>query len=155
MLLSYGADPNIRVYGDIGTNATLRPPLAELLISNEHVTVEELRLLLKHGARVILKTQFRDPDGLLNCLSHLDSESPVFRNLVESAEEFDPCMIRRNTHITTRMRQMILEKASCPLTLKSSCRIFFRRRFGKYLPQVVPTFEIPRMLHKYLLYEHY
>lgn len=32
MLLSYGADPNIRVYGEPGTNAALRPPLAELLI---------------------------------------------------------------------------------------------------------------------------
>lgn len=52
MLLSYGADPNIRVIGDIGTNAILRPPLAELIASNEVVTPEELRLLLKHGARV-------------------------------------------------------------------------------------------------------
>lgn len=155
MLLSYGADPNIRVYGDIGSNATLRPPLAELLLSNEHVTLEELQILLKHGARVIFKTQFRDPDGLLNCLSHLDSESPVFLHLLEAAEEFDPCMIRRNSHITNRMRQMILEKATAPLSLKSFCRMFFRRRFGRNLPQIAPALEMPKMLHKYLLYEHY
>lgn len=40
MLLSYGADPNVRVYGEAGTNATLRPPLAELLISNDNLLVE-------------------------------------------------------------------------------------------------------------------
>lgn len=52
MLLSYGADPNVRVVGDIATNAILRPPLAELIASNEIVTPEELRLLMKYGARV-------------------------------------------------------------------------------------------------------
>ena len=54
MLLSYGADPNLRVYGDAGTNAVLRPPLAELLASNEKVGLDELYLLLKFGARVSL-----------------------------------------------------------------------------------------------------
>lgn len=52
MLLSYGADPNIRVVGDVATNAVLRPPLAELIASNEDVKPEELRLLMKYGARV-------------------------------------------------------------------------------------------------------
>lgn len=51
MLLSYGVNPNIRVYGEAG-NASLRPPLAELLISNDQVNSEEVKLLLKHGAKV-------------------------------------------------------------------------------------------------------
>lgn len=40
MLLSYGANPNIRVYGEMGSNAILRPPLAELLSSNDNVLLE-------------------------------------------------------------------------------------------------------------------
>ena len=40
MLLSYGANPNIRVYGEMGSNAILRPPLAELLSSNDNVSLE-------------------------------------------------------------------------------------------------------------------
>lgn len=40
MLLSYGANPNVRVFGEMGSNATLRPPLAELLSSNDNVTLE-------------------------------------------------------------------------------------------------------------------
>lgn len=40
MLLSYGANPNIRVYGEMGSNAILRPALAELLSSNDNVTLE-------------------------------------------------------------------------------------------------------------------
>lgn len=155
MLLSYGANPNLRVYGEMDTNATLRPPLAELLISNDNVQLEEVRLLLKHGARVIMKTQFRDPDGLLNCLSNLTGDSPVFTHLLESAEEFDPCMIRRNPHLNLRQRALLLEKCSSPLSLQSSCRIFFRKLFGRELPQKVPSLETPQMLHKYLLYETY
>ena len=87
----------------------------ELLISNDNVTLEEVKLLLKHGARVVIKTQFRDPDGILNCLSNLPADSPVFNHIIESAEEFDPCMIRRTQHITERQRSMIMAKATSPL----------------------------------------
>jgi hypothetical protein len=155
MLLSYGADPNVRVYGEMGSNASLRPPLAELLSSNDNVTLEEVKLLLKHGARVIMKTQFRDPDGLLNCMNNLNCDSLVFKHLVESAEEFDPCMIRRTQHLTIKMRAMIMEKATQPLTLQATTRAFFRRLFGNTLPQKVPQLEMPKMLYKYLLYETY
>lgn len=51
MLLSYGADPNMRVYGEDG-ESTLRSPLAELLASNENPKQEEILLLLRYGARV-------------------------------------------------------------------------------------------------------
>jgi SOCS box len=155
MLLSYGANPNLRVHGEMGSNATLRPPLAELLISNENVLLEEVKLLLKHGARVIMKTQFRDPDGLLNCLSNLTGDSPVFTHLLEAAEEFDPCMIRRNPHLNMRQRSLLLEKSSAPLSLQVLSRAFFRKLFGRELPEKVPSLEIPKMLHKYLLYETY
>lgn len=155
MLLSYGADPNLRVYGEMGSNATLRPPLAELLISNDNVTLEEVKLLLKHGARVVMKTQFRDPDGLLNCLSNLTWDSLVFKHLVESAEEFDRCMIKRSQHLTIKQRAMLMEKASEPLSLQSITRAFFRRLFGRTLPEKVSRLEMPKMLYKYLLYETY
>jgi len=55
MLLSYGANPNIKVHGESGTNSILRPPLAELLASNDNITTEELHLLLRYGAKVLNK----------------------------------------------------------------------------------------------------
>ncbi|XP_058448391.1 putative ankyrin repeat protein RF_0381 isoform X2 [Malaya genurostris] len=154
MLLSYGADPNVRVVGDIATNAILRPPLAELIASNEVVTPEELRLLLRYGARVILKTQFRDSDGLLNCLNNMDPKSQSFRIILESAEEFDPCMIRRNRDLGDYQRKFLLERATTPVPLKSRVRAHFRRMFGRNLPEFVPSLFIPRELQSYLLYEH-
>lgn len=115
-----------------------------------------MKLLLKHGARVVMKTQFRDPDGLLNCLSNLTGDSPVFKLLLESAEEFDMCMIRRNHHLSLRQRSLLIEKASAPLSLQCLTRSFFRKLFGCNLPEKVPQLpEIPKMLHKYLLYETY
>ncbi|XP_062535064.1 putative ankyrin repeat protein RF_0381 isoform X1 [Armigeres subalbatus] len=154
MLLSYGADPNVRVVGDIATNAILRPPLAELIASNDDVKPEELRLLMKFGARVILKTQFRDPDGLLNCLTNMNHKSDSFRIILEAAEEFDPCMIRRNQQLNDDQRMLLLERATIPIPLKSRLRAHFRRLFGRNLPEFVPSLFIPRELQSYLLYEH-
>lgn len=102
-----------------------------------------------------MKTQFRDPDGILNCLTNLTSDSPVFKHLVESAEEFDPCMIRRTQHLTIKQRAMIMNKATTPLTLQAITRVFFRRLYGRLLPEKIPQLEVPKMLHKYLLYETY
>lgn len=155
MLLSYGANPNIRVYGEMGTNATLRPPLAELLVSNDNIQLEEVQLLLKFGARVIMKTQFRDPDGLLNCLNNLSYDSTVFQLLLDAAEEFDPCMIRRNKDITIKQRSNLLDKSSKPLSLQHITRSFFRRHFKQKMPESVPQLEIPQMLREYLLFEIY
>lgn len=102
-----------------------------------------------------MKTQFRDPDGILNCLTNITPDSPVFVHLVESAEEFDPCMIRRTQHVTIKQRALLLEKATNPLSLQAIARTFFRRLYGKLLPEKVPQLEVPHMLHKYLLYETY
>lgn len=151
MLLSYGSDPNQRVQ-DESTNAVLRPPLAELLASNENTTFEELRILLRYGARVVMKTQFRDADGLLNYLGNVPEG--VFRVLIDTAEEFDPCMIRRNVHLTDEQKRLLLERSSTPITLKAQCRTVFRKMLGRTLPENVPDFFIPQMLRRYLLYEH-
>lgn len=51
MLLDAGADPNRKVRGE-QRNAILRPPLAELLASNDNVSCDEVRLLLRAGAKV-------------------------------------------------------------------------------------------------------
>lgn len=154
MLLSYGADPNIRVYGEPGSNLILRPPLAELLASNENISSEELHLLLKHGARVVMKTQYRDPDGLLNCLGNLTPESVIFQTLLGASEEFDVCMIKRNNHLTDDQRNQLMERASSPLTLKAQSRTFFRKYFGRSLPSAVPELFVPHILRQFLLYEH-
>ncbi|KAI8433455.1 hypothetical protein MSG28_015490 [Choristoneura fumiferana] len=73
ILLESGADPNLKVYND--EDATqLRPPLAEYLASNAEPSGEIVAMLLRHGARVIMKTQFRDPDGILNHLQNVTAE---------------------------------------------------------------------------------
>lgn len=155
MLLSYGADPNIRVSGgDEEGSSILRPPLAELLASNDSTTIEELNLLLKYGARVCLRTQFRDPDGLLNCLSKTPYYSSVFDALLEAAENFDIAMIKRNIHLTDGQRKKLLHKAKQPLPLKALARSHFRLLFGRYLPENVPSLLIPQTLKRYLLYEN-
>lgn len=153
MLLSYGADPNIRVAGDDDSNTILRPPLAELIASNDATTLEELKLLLKYGARVSMRTQFRDPDGLLNCLNKTPYYSSVFDALLDAAEDFDLAVIKRNIHLSDGQRKKLLQKAKHPLPLKAIARSHFRKLFGRTLPENVPCLFIPQTLKRYLLYE--
>lgn len=155
MLLSYGADPNVRIPSETGGSAHLRPPLAELLANNDTTTVEELNLLLKYGARVCMRTQFRDPDGLLNCLKTTASYSHVFESLLQTAESFDIAMIKRNLHLTDPQRKKLLQKAKTPIPLKAMVRTFYRKMFGRTLPAKVPLLFIPIELKSYLLCEHH
>lgn len=155
MLLSYGANPNVRIPSETGGSAHLRPPLAELLANSDTTSVEELNLLLKYGARVCLRTQFRDPDGLLNCLRNTPSYSRVFEVLLETAECFDIAMIKRNLHLSDHQRKKLLQKAKTPIPLKSMVRTFFRSLFGRTLPEKVPLLFMPVELKSYLLCEHH
>lgn len=53
MLLTAGADPNLKVYNDVcDGNSQLRPVLAEYLSSNEVPSLADVNLLIKYGARV-------------------------------------------------------------------------------------------------------
>lgn len=154
MLLSYGGDPNVRISGETST-AFLRPPLAELLANSDTTTMEELQLLLKYGARVCMRTQFRDPDGLLNCLRTVPFYSRVFEALLETAESFDIAMIKRNLHLSDGQRKRLLRKAKEPIPLKALARTFFRQLFGRELPEKVPCLFIPQTLRSYLLCERH
>lgn len=160
LLLETGADPNLKVYSDDRRGATgtqLRPVLVEYLASNEKPTAAVVALLLRYGARVVMKTQFRDPDGMLNSLHNLDSnpDGAVFFLLMEASESFDPCMIRRNNILSPEQKAAILELASCPLTLRRQMRLYLRRRLhSANLPQLVEKLDVPVSLNKYLLFDY-
>lgn len=154
MLLSYGADPSLKVFCDTEHDQTIRPPLAELLASNKDVSLEEVQLLLRHGAPVVIKSQYRDADGILNCIANIPAESRVFEKLIEASELFDSSVIRRSLSLSDEQRKILWARAKTPICLKNQCRVFFRKLYGRTLPENVPTLFIPQTVKKYLLYEY-
>lgn len=156
MLLERGADPNLKVYNDENDRSSqLRPVLVEYVASNERPSLAVVNLLLRYGARVVMKTQFRDPDGILNSLHNVIESEAIFFLLLEACESFDPCMIRRNNVVTAEQKAKLLELARCPLTLRRQARVTLRRRMkGKRLIDGVQGLEIPRCLKKYLLFDY-
>ncbi|KPJ17438.1 Putative ankyrin repeat protein [Papilio machaon] len=154
LLLESGADPNLKVLNE-EDGAQLRPALAEYLASNVEPSAAIVSLLLRYGARVIMKTQFRDPDGILNHLQNVTSEQSehIFYLLLEAAESFDLCMIKRNSTLTAVQKQALIDRAKNPITLLAQTRIFLRKYFGTDLVDIVKTLEIPDILHQYLLFE--
>ncbi|XP_045467088.1 poly [ADP-ribose] polymerase tankyrase-1-like [Harmonia axyridis] len=157
MLLKAGANPNLKVFNDINVrNSQLRPVLVEYLARNEEPDVRIVDLLLKYGAKVIMKTQFRDPDGILNSLENVVSSNSdaVFFLLLEASEAFDPCMIRRNKDLTPSQKAALLELARYPLSLRRQVRLYLRRILGPNLLEEAPKWDIPTCLIKYLLFEY-
>lgn len=157
MLLKKGADPNLKVYNDINDRRSqLRPVLVEYLASNENPSMAVVNLLIKYGARVVMKTQFRDPDGILNSLQNVvqtDSKG-IFFLLLEACEAFDLCMIRRNVTLTQEWKDIIVEMAKSPLPLLNQTRLHMRKKMGRRLIDTVESFELPKTLNKYLLFDY-
>ncbi|CAH2101729.1 unnamed protein product [Euphydryas editha] len=154
ILLESGADPNLKVYNE-DDGAQLRPALAEYLASNSEPCAATVALLLRYGARVIMKTQFRDPDGILNHLQNVTSEENehIFYLLLEAAESFDLCMIKRNNTLKPHQKETLIQRAKTPISLLAQARIFLRKYFGTALVNIVKKLEIPLTLHSYLLFE--
>lgn len=77
-----------------------------------------------------MKTQFRDPDGILNSLENVVSSrsDAIFLLLMEASEAFDPCMIRRNKDLTSRQKTALLELARYPLSLRRQVNILIEPR---------------------------
>ncbi|XP_069356953.1 ankyrin repeat and SOCS box protein 3-like [Maniola hyperantus] len=154
ILLESGADPNLKVYNE-DDGAQLRPALAEYLASDTDPCAETVALLLRYGARVIMKTQFRDPDGILNHLQNVTTveHEHIFYMLLEAAEAFDLCMIKRNNVLNAVQKETLIQRAKTPIALLAQARIFLRKFFGATLINVVKKLEIPKTLHSYLLFE--
>lgn len=170
MLLERGADPNQKVYSDSADrNSQLRPVLVEYLASNDKPSVHIVNLLLRYGARVVMKTQFRDPDGVLNSLQNLphpvtddddDGDDDDERNgalfflLLQATESFDRCMIKRCMSLTARQRSALLQLSARPLPLRRLVRLHMHRWLPGQLPTVVHQLELPVTLRTYLLYDY-
>ncbi|XP_065173145.1 ankyrin-3-like isoform X2 [Atheta coriaria] len=157
MLLEHGADPNKKVFNNDVTerNTQLRPVLVEYLASNENPSIEVVNILLQYGARVVIKTQFRDPDGLLNCLHNVIStaQRPIFDMLLESAECFDIFQIRRSNILTFDQKDRLLNLATTPLPLTHLVRLHLRRTLGKRMMTAVDQMELPRSLQEFLRFK--
>ncbi|KOB67250.1 Ankyrin-repeat containing protein-1 [Operophtera brumata] len=98
----------------------------------------------KEMIKVIMKTQFRDPDGI----NHLRTS-----RLSKAAESFDLCMIKRNNVLNATQKQTLIERAKTPISLIAQTRIYMRRYLGPTLVKDVPAFDIPKILHQYLTFE--
>jgi hypothetical protein len=151
ILLERGADPNRSIMSEDGM--PLKPVLGEYLYSNEEVERKVVRLFLKYGSRVVFKSQFRDPEGILNYLSNVSGDEELMMELLESAESFDPPMIRRCPALSPEQKDIALSKAKNPKSLKHQARLFFRKFFGRKLPHIIEHLFLPRILQSYLVFD--
>ena len=151
LLLERGADPNKMIISDDGT--ALKPALGEYLTSNQVIDKNVVNLLMRHGAKVILKSQLRDPQGILNCLQNNGTQDELMLELLDAAESFDPPMIRRCPSFSSELRSIALDKSRNPSSLQHQCRLYLRKYLGTRLPGRIEELELPPTLASYLLFE--
>uniref|UniRef100_T1IPD0 SOCS box domain-containing protein n=1 Tax=Strigamia maritima TaxID=126957 RepID=T1IPD0_STRMM len=153
ILLDFGADPNLYTLSD--SCPELKPPLGEYIASNTNPDPEVVSLLLKYGASIVVKTQFGDPKGILKAIPRLNDDSHVFNTLLEAAESFNIGAIRRSTSLSSFQKQVLLDRAMNPLSLKHELRVFIRNLLrGKgCLPISVDVLPLPPLVKSYLLYQ--
>lgn len=103
-----------------------------------------------------MKTQFRDPDGMLNSLQNViaSKADDIFLLLLEACESFDLCMIRRNQVLRPDQKRTVVDLACCPLSLRRQVRLYLRKKLGRTLMSCADTFELPKTLKKYLLFDY-
>lgn len=134
----------------------LKSPLGEYLSSNPVLDPRVVSLLLKYGARVIFKSQFRDPLGILNCLNvlSLEENSDLFSTVLGAAEDFDPPIIRRCPSLSEEQKGRILTLSRTPLSLKHQVRLSIRALLGDKLARIGDDeLGLPKLLGKYLKFE--
>lgn len=131
----------------------LKSVLGEYLSSNPELDRTVIKTLMRYGAKVIFKSQFRHPLGILNCLQNVAKDEQLFEELANTAEDFDPPMIRRCAALTAEQKESLLNLSRNPKTLQHQTRISLRRLLGKKLPLIVDHLGLPTILKHMLLFE--
>ncbi|KAH8025748.1 hypothetical protein HPB51_011079 [Rhipicephalus microplus] len=160
LLLERGADPNGLTYasesGERGA-PLVQPPLGEYLCGQEEEPRGELiRLLLRYGARVVLRPQTKDPLGILRAIRGLRGDA--LDAVLEAAEACPRAAVERSLLLLgPEAKDGLVALAARPQPLKHQARLCVRRMLGAVGPELVQKVlsldVLPSVLRRYLLYE--
>ena len=155
MLLKAGANPNLEIYKHKQHVSQLRPVLVEYLASNSNPSLAVVNLLLKYGAKLLPKTQFRDPNGVLNSLLNViyTNRDSILLLLLQANESLDVCMLRKRSVAVLDQETILFRTVRCPLSLKRQVRLYLWKVLGgNRVMDLVESFELPKCLEKFLLF---
>lgn len=155
ILLEGGANPNAITMTD--GKPVLKPPIGEYIHSCEHPNLELVHMLLKYGARIILKGQRDHNLGIIKVIHriHLGLNAEVMNLLIEATESFNIPFIEQSRQMSDEHKELLLNKALQPFSLQQISRIELRKAIGwgpKFL-KAVQDFELPIFLKRYLLFQ--
>lgn len=156
LLLERGADPNGLTYAESGGTPLVQPPLGEYLCGQEEEPRGALiRLLLRYGARVVLRPQTKDPLGILRAVRGLHGEA--LDTVLEAAEACPRAAVERSLLLLgPEAKEGLVALATRPQPLKHQARLCVRRMLGvgpELVDRALALDVLPNVLRRYLLYE--
>ena len=120
-------------------------------VSDKHVWMKLMYWSLH--LQVVLKTQHRDPLGLISILPLATKTQRVFQLILEAAQSFDRVTIKHKRNIAPDCKELLMNLASNPLPLKHQSRVYLRDHLQRKLDSKVKQLDIPVTLQSYLLFE--
>ncbi|XP_035228678.1 putative ankyrin repeat protein RF_0381 isoform X2 [Stegodyphus dumicola] len=154
-LLQRGANPNAITVSD--NTRVFKPPIEEYLKCCEHLQPEIIQLLLRYGARIVLKEKRDHPLGIIKVIHriHLGLNPEVMALLIEACEEFDVNFIKQSQQMSNEHRELLLNRALQPFPLMHLARIELRKNlgWGPHFIETVQNLKIPEYLKSYVLFD--
>ena len=114
--------------------------------------LNQIKTKFYYHLQVVLKSQHRDPLGMLSILPALSKHREMFLSVVEAAQSFDYILIKR-LRVAPDLREYCMQIASNPPPLTQICRLYLRQYLRRNFDHKVSEMEIPVILKKYLLFE--
>lgn len=156
-LLQHGALPNFSAnfMSFIGPCLT---PLVEYFTNHDIFDINIIRMLVRYGARInfTLPTKlFKivDPCGVLAQVRKLRPYEDILYFLIDVAHKLDVQAIKDESSLSNRQKELLLEEACHPRTLKHLTRLRIREMLRIPVLKSLQTLPLPNYLEAYLAFE--
>ena len=155
-LLKSGADPRY-VSRHFSTASAALNPLVEYFSYHDEIDRNIVKLFIEYGAPVNMTIptklfRIRDGAGILQQVRKLRPYEEVLDLLIEASKTFDVKVIETMSSLSNRQKELLLEAARQPRSLKQLCRLEIRWNIAPPVKPKVNLLELPSLLKQYMLF---
>lgn len=157
-LLSYGADPNYYsgIFSHIGPSLT---PIVEYFSYNDEYDYNLVKTMVQHGSRINMRLPTRifkimDPSGLLAHVRKLRPYEDILRFLLDASDSYDIHQISRESSLSNRQRELLIDFAKQPKALMHICRSSIRGVLQPPIGRKINDLPLPTFLKQYLFFNN-
>ena len=156
VLLQNGAEPNYNsgMYSYIGPSLS---PIVEYFTYNEDYDYSLVKTLVQYGSRINMRLptrllKIKDACGALGQVHKLRPYEDMLRFILDATDDFDLSQIEKESSLSNRQKELLLEKAKQPRSLMHLSRAVIRLVLQSPIYSHIDVLPLPRFLKDYLFF---